>query len=349
MDAKQLSDAGKQIVKAAEGGDPASTLLHLLQPLQKFTATEDLLRQSKIGIAVNKLRQSKDAKVAQIASQLINKWKVDVKGSGKGGKAAAGSSPAPGAQKAGTNGTSSPAGSKADGSVKKEPIPAQRKSTVAPDKRTITTDEVDTKVTGDQSRDSCIGLMYNGLAYLSSASPDAILPVARAVEQAAYEVHGRDTSSDYKTKIRSLFQNLKMKGNTALRRDVLEGEIEPKRFVTMSSDDLKSAEKRAQDAALEKENMKQSMTAQEEKAISTTYVHPSTSLYTIRRRRSTSARTAKQRPYIPPSTSCHLAIGQQEKGSGYGVFFASGKSAASFNHSTSLPNCFPRSSKALLY
>ncbi|KAK0367205.1 transcription elongation factor TFIIS [Friedmanniomyces endolithicus] len=270
MDAKQLSDAGKQIVKAAEGGDPASTLLHLLQPLQKFTATEDLLRQSKIGIAVNKLRQSKDAKVAQVASQLINKWKVDVKGSGKGGKAAAGSSPAPGAQKAGTNGTSSPAGSKTDGSVKKEPIPAQRKSTVAPDKRTITTDEVDTKVTGDQSRDSCIGLMYNGLAYLSSASPDAILPVARAVEQAAYEVHGRDTSSDYKAKIRSLFQNLKMKGNTALRRDVLEGEIEPKRFVTMSSDDLKSAEKRAQDAALEKENMKQSMTAQEEKAISTT-------------------------------------------------------------------------------
>ncbi|TKA83873.1 hypothetical protein B0A55_00144 [Friedmanniomyces simplex] len=269
MDAKQLSDAGKQIVKAAEGGDPSSTLLHLLQPLQKFTATEDLLRQSKIGIAVNKLRQNKDTKVAQVASQLINKWKVDVKGSGKGGKAA-GSSPAPGAQKAGTNGTSSPASSKPDGGVKKEALPAQRKSTVAPEKRTITTDEVDTKVTGDPARDSCIGLIYNGLAYLSPASPDAILPVARAVEQAAYEVHGRETSSDYKMKIRSLFQNLKMKGNTGLRRDVLEGEIEPRKFVTMSSDELKSAEKRAQDAALEKENMKQSMTAQEEKAISTT-------------------------------------------------------------------------------
>ncbi|KAI7524341.1 hypothetical protein KC316_g18735, partial [Hortaea werneckii] len=34
--------------------------------------------------------------------------------------------------------------------------------------------------------------------------------------------------------------------------------------------ELKSAEKRAQDAALEKENMSKSMAAQEEKAISTT-------------------------------------------------------------------------------
>lgn len=40
--------------------------------------------------------------------------------------------------------------------------------------------------------------------------------------------------------------------------------------VTMTSDDLKSAEKRAEDAALEKENMRVAMTAQEERAISTT-------------------------------------------------------------------------------
>lgn len=45
----------------------------------------------------------------------------------------------------------------------------------------------------------------------------------------------------------------------------------------MTSDELKSEEKRQQDAALEKENMNKAMTAQEEKAISTTYVIPSTS------------------------------------------------------------------------
>lgn len=45
----------------------------------------------------------------------------------------------------------------------------------------------------------------------------------------------------------------------------------------MSSDELKSEEKRAEDAALEKENMNKAMTAQEEKAISTTYVSSSPS------------------------------------------------------------------------
>ena len=42
--------------------------------------------------------------------------------------------------------------------------------------------------------------------------------------------------------------------------------------VNMSGDDLKSAEKRAADAAIEKENMRVAMTATEQKAISTTYV-----------------------------------------------------------------------------
>lgn len=42
--------------------------------------------------------------------------------------------------------------------------------------------------------------------------------------------------------------------------------------VNMSGEELKSAEKRAADAALEKENMRVAMTATEQKAISTTYV-----------------------------------------------------------------------------
>jgi len=41
----------------------------------------------------------------------------------------------------------------------------------------------------------------------------------------------------------------------------------------MTGDELKSAEKRAADAALEKENMRVAMTATEQKAISTTYVN----------------------------------------------------------------------------
>lgn len=69
--------------------------------------------------------------------------------------------------------------------------------------------------------------------------------------------------------------------------------------VTMSSDELKSAEKRAEDALLEKENMNKAMTAQEVKAISTTYVS-----------------TNSKQP---------CALVPQYMGRGCRVFFASGK------------------------
>lgn len=143
MDSKQLLETGRQIVKAAEGGDPPSTLLSLLQPLQKWTATEDVLRQSKIGVSVNKLRQSRDPKVSELAARLINKWKGDVNASKKK------SSPAPAAAP-----------------VKKE----VRKSTVEPEKRNSRADAVNTEVTGNQTRDSCVKLMYDGLAFLSEES-----------------------------------------------------------------------------------------------------------------------------------------------------------------------------------
>ncbi|KAK5112524.1 hypothetical protein LTR62_004281 [Meristemomyces frigidus] len=269
----QLHDAGKQISKAHESGDPPSTLLQLLAPLTKFTATEDLLRRSRIGIEVNKLRQNKDPKVAQQASHLINKWKTDVKGNSKHKT----SSPAPGARAAALNGagrdaTSSPA-PKAEG-VKKEPAAAAQTSKVPPDQRDFKKDEVDTKLTSDAARNGCIGLMYNGLAYMSSAPPTEVLIIARSVELAAYELYGQETSVPYKQKMRSLFQNLKMKTSAELRKNVLVGRIDPAKFVSMSSDELKSEEKRAEDEALEKENMSKAMTAQEEKAISTTCVYP---------------------------------------------------------------------------
>jgi cation transport regulator ChaB len=125
---------------------------------------------------------------------------------------------------------------------------------------------------------------------------------ARSVELAAYNAFQPETSTTYKQKMRSLFQNLKIKNNEQLRTDVYSGAIDPDKFgkrarnirtserklttsaVNMSGDDLKSAEKRAADAAMEKENMRVAMTATEQKAISTTYVVPSNPLCNLTKR-----------------------------------------------------------------
>lgn len=103
---------------------------------------------------------------------------------------------------------------------------------------------------------------------LMSAVPEDILAIAREVEAAAFDKFDHDTNDQYKTKLRSLFQNLKNKSNPGLRKRVLSSEVTPKRFVNMSHEELKSAERRAEDERLEKENMNQAMVAQVEKSIS---------------------------------------------------------------------------------
>lgn len=169
MDVKTLFSTGKQIQKAIESGDSGESLLNILQPLTKWTATEDLLRQSKIGVIVSKLRQQKDPKVVEQASKLVNKWKADVNASKK--KAAGSSSPAPSAAaakaNAATNGKSSGTSSPAPPAVKKE---QPKKSTVDPAKRNSVTDSISTSVTGNQTRDACVKLMYDGLAFMSEES-----------------------------------------------------------------------------------------------------------------------------------------------------------------------------------
>ena len=99
-------------------------------------------------------------------------------------------------------------------------------------------------------------------------APDDVLRVSRAVETAAYNTYKSETSDTYKAKIRSLYQNLKNRSNPGLRLRVLSGEVTPDHFVVMSHDELKSAERRAEDARLQKENMDKAMVAQEEKSIS---------------------------------------------------------------------------------
>ena len=336
MDTRQLQETGRQLSKAFDGGDPASTLLTLLSPLEKWTPTEEALRASKIGVAVAKVRASKDPKVAGLASQLVNKWKAAVKkkpqgaaGVGAGGKAAAGAG-ANGVVN-GRSGTSSPA----PGGKKEVVAAAPKKFSVAPEKRTAKEDGVDTAVTGTPARDACVLLIYNGLVYMSEEQPSDILAVARDVEKAAYDQYWAADSqqTQYKQKMRSLFSNLKMKTSEALRRDVFSGAIEPKRFVTMSTEELKSEDKRKEDNILQKENMNKAMTAQEERAISTTYV-PLAPTVTDHHTTAISRRIAwkeAQDLILHPLYLAYLCW-QEQRGAGYEVFFA---------FSTSYPSTLP--------
>ncbi|KAF2459878.1 transcription elongation factor S-II [Lineolata rhizophorae] len=268
MNAKAIDEKGKALTKAFTGGEPSSTLLGLLEDLRRgVQASEDLLRSTRIGITVNRVKQHKDPAVARTASELVGKWRTDVRRAGgtPGGKESGASTPRP-ASATTTNGAS-PAPSPAPSATSAAAKP-KAKHTVPPEQRSAAADKVDTGVTGNAVRDNCLRLMYDGLSHMSEEHPEDVFRVAREVELACFNKYRPETSTEYKGKIRSLYQNLKNKSNPQLRKRVLSGEIEPARFAVMSHDELKSAERRAEDLKLMKENMNNSMTPQEEKSIS---------------------------------------------------------------------------------
>jgi transcription elongation factor S-II len=200
-------------------------------------------------VAKQKANPNRD--IARLAAEVVGKWKKAVqlqqaeakskKMSGSSPKVEAASSPAPTAK-----------GDKYTGDISK---------------RRWETDKVDTKRTGVPSRDACIGLIYNGLAFMSDANPVQVIAKAMEVEKAAYELFNGD-NADYRAKLRSLFQNLKNKDNRELSIQVLSGDILPAKFVVMTHDELKSAKRVEEDKKLDYENMKMAQVPMAEKSIS---------------------------------------------------------------------------------
>lgn len=220
---------------------------------------------------VGKLRTNTNKEIARSASELVSKWKklVEHEKKHKGAKL---NSPAPGsapssspnaravsatpstaaASAAPTNGGASKASSKYTGNV---------------ETRKFETDKVDTNRTDSQVRNSCIGLIYNGLAYRSVESPSDVIARSVAVEQAAFAKF-KGESNDYKKKIRSLFSNLKDKSNRELGLRVMAGTIAADKFVAMTDEELKSESLRKLDKEAEEENIKNAQVAKGEKSYS---------------------------------------------------------------------------------
>ncbi|OJD19793.1 transcription elongation factor S-II [Emergomyces pasteurianus Ep9510] len=265
MDAKEIEFKSKALTKAATSGETPATLISLLKELQKgVRPTEDLLRSTKIGIIVNKLKQHKSPDVARLSSEIVSKWRSEVNKQ----KAAAGGSPSASQRSSDSpkqtpNGTASPASTGAAASDK------LAKSTVPPDKRSWKADQLTITHTQNRSRDSCIGLMYDGLCLNSTEPPRVVLQKAIEVELSAYNAFGPETKEQYRTKMRSLFQNLKNKSNPGLRVRVLSNEVTADKFVRMTHDELKSDAQREEERRIHKENMDKAMVAKAERSVST--------------------------------------------------------------------------------
>ena len=155
MDTKEVERLSKQVTKAYNNGESATGMLRLLGDLKAgVSPTEELLRSTRIGVAVNRVRSHPDARVARLASELVHKWKEEVKRRGSASKSAVAA-----ASSSKTSKPASPASAMAAGGAAASP------GTVPPSDRNHKTDNVKWQVTQDPMRDNCIKLMYDGLVH----------------------------------------------------------------------------------------------------------------------------------------------------------------------------------------
>lgn len=236
-----------------------------LHHLYSYTActkpSTNTFQSTRAGVFVGKLRSNPNKEIARAAAELVAKWKKLVEQEKKH-KNAKLSSPAP----ASASSPAAPASSTPTTTTAANGGP-KKKFTGDAENRRFETDGVDNKRTDSQTRNSCIGLIYNGLAFRSVEPPSDVIARAVAVEQAAFSKYKGETP-DYKKKIRSLFSNLKDKSNRELGLRVMSGTILADKFVVMTDEELKSESLRKLDKEAEEENIKNAQVAKGEKSYS---------------------------------------------------------------------------------
>jgi transcription elongation factor S-II len=163
LDIKGVERKRADLDKALKNGDPAPTIIALLSELRKGVVPSDkLLRDTKIGVSVNRLKMHKDPAVAKLAAEMVSRWKSEMQ---KQKQQSSGSS----TPKPALNGASMSPAARATAS----PAPAlkaERKKyegDVALRNAKKDGMEEAVKLTGDSARDGCLTLIYNGLAFMS--------------------------------------------------------------------------------------------------------------------------------------------------------------------------------------
>ncbi|KAF7290508.1 hypothetical protein MIND_01290600 [Mycena indigotica] len=243
---KSMSEL-KKLVKQLQQAT-TEDMVSILQLLKKdFKVNEAILRESKAGLAVGKLRTHQTKEVAELAKELVKQWKADVD-----------------AAKVATKPTVLPV----DSTVRKQSIVSNGSET--PNGRTMKTDGLRPPFTGDRTRDRCIELVYDALATDCGASSETLLAKSKAIEAAVFMDIG-SVGNPYSTKMRSLFVNLKDKNNPSLRESVASGEITAEKFIKMSSQDMASDDRKKANEVIKKQNLHNALGAEEPEAETTAF------------------------------------------------------------------------------
>jgi transcription elongation factor S-II len=178
LDTKGVESKRADLDKAIKNNDPGPNIIGLLTDLRNGVVPSDkLLRDTKIGVVVNRLKMHKDPAVAKLAHEMVTRWKHEMQKQKQQSSGA--STPKPGA-----NGTASSPPTGTSASPAPAVKPEKKKFDGDPATRSAVKDKVadSIKCTGDAVRDSCLTLVYNGLAFMSEERASLLILALRKPE-----------------------------------------------------------------------------------------------------------------------------------------------------------------------
>ncbi|PSR77744.1 hypothetical protein PHLCEN_2v7728 [Hermanssonia centrifuga] len=259
--ASELRSLVKQLQQSSATEQDLVAILEKLKAETKIT--ESILRESKAGLAVGKLRTHASKPVSELAKEVVKKWKqlveLEKQNNATNKPTPAGSSKPLPLRKHSTA-SITPSTPTTPGGT-----PTMSASSSKSDVRTAKSDGVKTNLTGDTTRDKCMELIYDALAFDSGSPSDQILGRAKGIEAAVLAEFDGVTAA-YKAKIRSLFVNLKDKNNPGLRESVVSGDLPVQRLAKMSSQEMASEERKAADNKIIQQNLFNTLGAEEVQA-----------------------------------------------------------------------------------
>ncbi|KAG0242685.1 RNA polymerase II elongation factor [Mortierella sp. GBA43] len=255
---KDMLDIKKGLQDAQSKGSTSQTL-SLLKQLSKFT-----------------MKTHEDAEVSKLAKTIVKDWKTQV--ANETAPASTSSTPSSTAKSEGSKSGSTTKSSAAQPTVDTKVASASSRDgsstasspqtpTDAPKDRTIRSDGVRIKPTGNEVRDKCIEMLYQALGTNSYAESERLLQKSVKIEEVVFKKLSPDNtpSKAYRERIRVFFMNLR-KNNPELRDAVVSGEVAVEDFCNYTPADMATAESKARDRAMQLENMFKAKGAEEQQA-----------------------------------------------------------------------------------
>lgn len=233
---KQLNKARERISQYLEDGD-IQEVIKQLKIIRGFKVDEKLLRTTKIGVFVNSLKQKSNKPLADLAKDVILKWKNDI------AQGNSSNQPSDRSEMAPVNRV--PILRPVD-SIRKPPSRSNSTSTpaprVRPKERTPQGDGI-TLTFDDAAREKMVIVLYSALALGNTIDGHKLLPFAIEIEDTIFK-NCDGTTEAYRKRIGSLNFNLRDPKNPELNDRVLSKTLSVSELCSMSPEALASESKK---------------------------------------------------------------------------------------------------------